>query len=294
MASQLEADRALEKYGEFLLSEPKAVYAAVVQENDDWVIEVGILQYDGKSRGGLPPSLPVSMSFSTGEDSEVPVFIKEAEQPRLLYRDRRRPALGGDSIGNSTDPESAGTLGTAITMANYPNRTFIISNSHVLVGSTGNRGDIIIQPCILDGGNTGTSAIGTLRWGKFGPFVDLAIAETQAADVGVRTIRGNNNTTYQLNGMALPEMNTVCFLVGRTSNSFSGVVRAINTQVTFEGQRFVNQIFLERMLCQPGDSGAILSDTRNRFVGMLFAGGNRTGWANRSDEIEKALASATF
>ena len=69
-----------------------------------------------------------------------------------------RPAPGGVSIGHRDI--TAGTLGCLVVK---DNKTFILSNNHVLANSNaGQIGDPILQPGSFDGGQVETDQIGTL------------------------------------------------------------------------------------------------------------------------------------
>jgi hypothetical protein len=73
---------------------------------------------------------------------------------------KRRPALGGDSIGHFAI--TAGTLGCTV---RKNGQVMILSNNHVLANSNeGKQGDAILQPGAYDGGGLADTIANLMEW----------------------------------------------------------------------------------------------------------------------------------
>jgi hypothetical protein len=204
--------------------------------------------------------------------------------PLVLWH-RRRPAMGGDSVGHYRI--TAGTIATCcyrkLPFPGMPPRYYILSNNHVLANSNnGNIGDPILQPGRADGGLIPSDVIAYLsafvpiQWiPAQGPapcnYVDAAIAWGQFHDL--------NREIYWIGyvkGLSVAEIGDIVRKTGRTSNFTTGRVLAVNAtvDVNYGGgrkARFCRQIITTAM-ARGGDSGSLVCDLEERAVGLLFAG----------------------
>ena len=199
----------------------------------------------------------------------------------LSLTQRARPAMGGYSIGHYKI--TAGTAATGVydlsPFPSKPQRSYILSNNHVLANSNNaNIGDPILQPGPHDGGSFPADFIGRLA--RFVPirfdgscnYVDAAIAETRFEWFN-RQIYYIGHTTSLWKPAAL---GMVVKKTGRTTNFTTGRVTALNAtvNVNYGGgkvARFCRQIITSDMSA-PGDSGSLVLDQGNEPVGLLFAG----------------------
>jgi len=181
MATQEEADRALNVFGNQLFSKnPNLVKISVVPEVDSegkstggFILEAGVLsmavQNNAAALGAqlstefVPLELPVpdAMSNATGGRVRVNVVqvgeiralscsLQIAPQPIsiLAFTNRIRPVNGGNSVGNARY-NNAGTFGSVVRLKNDTTNRYFLSNWHVLVGGSGQTGDQLIQPRAL-------------------------------------------------------------------------------------------------------------------------------------------------
>jgi len=230
-----------------------------------------------------------------------PIFAGEptgaiAVSPQAL-EGRRRPAMGGDSVGHYQI--TAGTAGAgcydAEIMPGIPRRYYILSNNHVLANSNGaNIGDPIYQPGPFDGG-TADDIIGRLA--RYVPItfdgscnlVDAALAEVDFRDF-TREIyyQGYVNHNY-----APVNINDVVQKTGRTTNFTTGRVLSVNATVNVnygsgKVAKFCKQIITTTMSAG-GDSGSLVLDTDENAIGLLFAGSTSVTIINNIGYVQSLL-----
>lgn len=192
-----------------------------------------------------------------------------------------RPLQPGCSIGHYL--VSAGTLG-CIVRDRQTSRPLLLSNNHILANSSNGSdgrcrpGDPILQPGTYDGGLYPRDIIASLE--RYIPIreaenlADAAVAipvadlEIDEEIIGAGPIKGVSNAVP---GMAVQKF-------GRTTRLTRGEVMAIQVDtnpIRYNGYTaaFINQVFLSSMSAG-GDSGALIMDTANKAVGLLFAGSN--------------------
>jgi hypothetical protein len=207
------------------------------------------------------------------------------------YRGNTRPLAIGASAGHVL--VTAGTIGAFVARAN---RTFILSNNHVLANEDEARaGDWIVQRGTLDGGREPRDRVARLRfWVRLktraANFVDAALAEVQpgiAVDAArLRDLMGTRDR--RLTGVGpdfLDEGDTV-YKIGRTTGPTKGRVTAFdvdNVVVNYDAGnlRFDGQVEIEgtgnRPFSDGGDSGSLIVNGAMRAVALLFAGGEIGG-----------------
>ena len=208
---------------------------------------------------------------------------------------RRRPAMGGDSI--SQDRGGAATLGCLVKDRNGSGKIYILSDFNALceVNEESYEGAAILQPGRADGGNRAADLIATLsRWAKVrddpknaAENISAALAQViRPPDVSAE-IRGRG----PLKGIVAASVGMPVTYVGRTSGEVNGEVLQVGaaqkvpvSYYQIEGgvsstggaTGFHSVLFADLIVCSnpiaPGDCGAILVDAENRAVGLSFAG----------------------
>lgn len=237
---------------------------------------------------------------------QVPVGAVDA----YSHRARHRPAPGGVSVGHVDI--TAGTLGSrAIGLtAPWNNRHLVLSNNHVLANSNAGRvNDSIIQPGRADGGRHPGDQIAVLaRWvpinfGGAPNVVDAAFGWAWHERIrGEQYYLSNGSAAYYRTGSAplTASLGMTVGKSGRTTGLTKGRVTQIgvSVNVNFGGGRvalFRNQIAIQSVNANPfsagGDSGSLIWHwaTGVRPVGLLFAGGGGTTFANPIGNVLAAL-----
>jgi hypothetical protein len=244
-------------------------------------------------------------SLSALPVQQVPVGVVDA----FSHRARHRPAPGGVSVGHVN--VTAGTLGSrAIGLtAPWTNRHLILSNNHVLANSNAARvNDSIIQPGSFDGGRHPGDQIAVLaRWvpinfGGAPNFVDAAFGWAWHERIRGEQYYVSGGPAYYRTGTApLPaSLGLIVGKSGRTTGLTRGRVTQIgvSVNVNFGGGRvalFRNQIAIQSVTNSPfsagGDSGSLIWHWAAglRPVGLLFAGGGGTTFANPIGAVLSAL-----
>lgn len=226
------------------------------------------------------------------------------------HRARHRPAPGGVSVGHVSI--TAGTLGSrAIGLtAPWNNRHLILSNNHVLANSNAARvGDSILQPGPADGGRHPGDQIAVLaRWvpinfGGAANVVDAAFGWAWHERIrGEQYYLSGGRAAYYRTGTAplAASLGLIVGKSGRTTGLTQGRVTQIgvSVNVNYGAGRvalFRNQIAIQSVNANPfsagGDSGSLIWHWANgvRPVGLLFAGGGGTTFANPIGSVLAAL-----
>ncbi len=226
------------------------------------------------------------------------------------HRGRHRPAPGGVSVGHTK--VTAGTLGSRAIGRTAPwnNRHLVLSNNHVLANSNDARvNDSIIQPGRADGGKHPNDQIAVLgRWvpihfGGRANYVDAAFGWAWHQRIrGEQYYQSAGRANYYKTGTA-PLTAKVGMLVGksgRTTGLTMGRVThiGVSVNVNYGNGRialFRNQIAIRSVssgtFSAGGDSGSLIWNwsTGLRPVGLLFAGGGGTTFANPIGSVLAAL-----
>jgi len=293
-------------------------------------VGIGLPDPDSLARGGGVPGEPaltlftmsalpqealmVQLAQSAGTRAlssvpiqQVPVGVVDA----LSHRARRRPAPGGCSVGHVN--VTAGTLGSRAigTAAPWNNRHLILSNNHVLANSNAGRvNDSIIQPGSADGGRHPGDQIAVLaKWvpisfGGAANFVDCAVGWAWHERIRGEQMymSGGNVAFYRTGTAAVPaSLGMIVGKSGRTTGLTQGRVTAVgvSVNVNFGGGRvalFRDQIAIQSVNANPfsagGDSGSLIWRWAGGTnpVGLLFAGGGGTTFANPIGRVLSALA----
>lgn len=245
-------------------------------------------------------------AISTLPIVQVPVGIVDA----YSHRFRLRPAPGGISSGHA-QLGGSGTLGCTATGLSAPrnNRLLLLSNNHVFARSNNAAlGQSIVQPGQGDGGQHPADQIAILE--RFVP-INVANGAINVVDCATgwawpdrvrRQLMFLNGNTPAFFGFGttpvLPVVNMIVGKTGRTTQLRQGRITAVgvSVNVNYNGPvaHFRDQISIVgtgAVFSQPGDSGSLIWqwDAQRRAVGLLFAGGGNTTFANRITRVLAAL-----
>lgn len=233
---------------------------------------------------------------------------------QIPNQDRQpRPIPLGVSGGNVNDRTSqfccGGTLGALVS---FEGQLFILSNNHVLARSNlAALGEAISQPGLID--EDPTCQVNTNDFvANLSAFQPFSFTSQNIMDVaGALVLPGAVDPSGSILGIGQPSSQTVAPRIrmrvkksGRTTGVTHGVINAINVTVnvgvptecgseTIQTAQFVNQMrIVGRPIFIPfsrgGDSGSlVVEDVRTcpRPVGLLFAGGTLTTFANPLDPL---------
>lgn len=286
------------------------------------VIEVGEVYAGGPIAPDIDTSYLLDMDLDGGKfDSSLHKYseeetyaepkeqIKARRRPMMfelatpqMLRQRIRPVQGGFSVGHHA--VTAGTIATACydwnSFPGMPQQYYILSNNHVLANSNNaSIGDPILQPGVFDGGSYPQDMVGRLsrfipiqfRTASGSPlnYVDAAIAEVpfHIADREIYWIG------YVKDLHEAPALDEILQKTGRTTNFTTGRVISVNAtiDVNYGGgriARFARQILTTNMSAG-GDSGSLVTDLRERAVGLLFAGSNTVTVINNIYYVQRLL-----
>lgn len=233
----------------------------------------------------IPKTIRIPSERAADGVLEFVTDVREARFSSLEYTQRMRPAPSGISIGHIDI--TAGTLG-GLMRDNETGNVVILSNNHVLANSNqATIGDPILQPGTHDGGTFPADHIANLA--RFVEIffdgtenrVDGAIATPidtvlwSTLDIGPETPSEGRVLTEEDLGLFVKK-------TGRTTEHTQGFVEALFATVQvkydlFQKATFVDQIIVsqspaEEAFSNGGDSGSLVYDSKNRAVGLLFAG----------------------
>jgi len=237
---------------------------------------------------------------------------------RGTFTQRLRPAVGGCSGSLFVPgPTFAGTLGLGLRgLGSLSDRTFIVSNNHVLANENRARiGDPVIQPSSGDGGDVQEDAIGELFdfvklrfWGDLNSpppvnRVDAACALVHRFGEFSREIfwvgYPKGWRSRESLERAVAAGNNRVQKTGRTTGYTQGQISA----VAFDGEvEYESGIafFEDQILIEPGnfsaggDSGSAILDMDENIVGLLFAGGPTHTIANCIEDVVLFLPTIDF
>lgn len=225
------------------------------------------------------------------------------------HRMRLRPSPCGISIGNVAI--TAGTQGVLCRGRTAPrsSRLMVLSNNHVLANSNAAPiGSAIVQPGPFDGGTMPADQVAilekfiTINFAGGANLVDCATGWAWPDRVRPEMMRVVGGVVNYFRVGSVPVAAVPGMLVGksgRTTQLTSGRITAIGVtvNVNYGGGKvgkFVNQMSIRAAsgdFSQGGDSGSLIWtwDARRAPVGLLFAGGGGTTFANRIGDVLAAL-----
>jgi hypothetical protein len=224
------------------------------------------------------------------------------------HRFRAREAPAGISVGHFRI--TAGTIGCLVTGRSAPRdgRLLMLSNNHVLANvNNAVFGDAIIQPGSADGGASPADQVALLE--RFVPinldgqnFVDCATGWCWPDRVRREHVflSGGTQQFFQTGVQPVPPvLDMPVAKSGRTTQVTNGRITGISVtaNVNYGAGRIVNfrdQIAISGAtgdFSAGGDSGSLIftRDSNRQPVGLLFAGGGGTTFANRIDRVLTAL-----
>jgi len=211
----------------------------------------------------------------------------------------QRPVPIGVSTGHQQ--VTAGTLGARVTDGA---QTFALSNNHVYANNNDARkGDQMLQPGVVDGGQAPSDIIGTLY--DFEPIkfcsgftcpmnkMDAAIALTSTEDLGNSTPEGGYGTprTYSQEARIGLPVQKYGRTTGYTKGRVSGINATIDVGYRTGTARFEGQVIITgNGFSAGGDSGSLIVTeglllADRRPVGLLFAGTPTSTVANPIDLV---------
>jgi hypothetical protein len=293
------------------------------------VVGVGIGISDGSIPGAFPgepalvvytiePETPESLKErlasaldnSALADGDFPLqTVRTGLIDAYPHRFRVRPSPCGVSLGHVK--VTAGTQGVLCRGRTAPRnqRLMILSNNHVLANCNAAAiNDPIVQPGSLDGGRAPQDTIAILE--RFRPLnfsggsnlVDAATAWAWPDRVRKELVYVSRGQLVYFNVGSVPVAAKIGLAVGksgRTTQLTSGSITsvAVTVNVSYPGGRvakFNNQLAIRSAsgdFSQGGDSGSLIWtwDSRRAPVGLLFAGGGGTTFANRITDVLTAM-----
>lgn len=256
----------------------------------------GVIQEDVAVRIYVRAKLSKSLLAA---NEEVPPTINGVPTDIIQVGDivaLQRPTECGVSVGHFLI--TAGTLGCLVKSqtATPESDRFILSNNHVLANSNeGKEGENILHPGPMDGGDP-KQPIAVLT--DFEPikldgspnFIDAAIAKIiNVGDVMPSIVTIGN---IQQPTMPASEYQSVR-KQGRTTQHTIGIITDLSADINvrfgtkvavFENQLAI--VGINGQFSSGGDSGSLIVDAvTRRPVGLLFAGGGNTTFANPIDRV---------
>ncbi|PYR77195.1 MAG: hypothetical protein DMF86_09865 [Acidobacteria bacterium] len=226
------------------------------------------------------------------------------------YQRDTRPLLIGASVGHVNV-----TAGTITAFVRRSQRTYLLSNNHVLANEDrGRAGDWVLQRAAFDGGRQPAQRVARLRfWVRLkltaANVVDCALAEIQSPIAHDAALLHGiaNGTDRRLAGVgpAFVDEGAIVYKIGRTTGATEGRVTAFdvdNVVVNYDigNLRFDGQLEIEgtgrHAFSDGGDSGSLIVNSNMQAVALLFAGGDTGGsnglgltYANPIAQVLKAL-----
>lgn len=268
----------------------------VIEEADPGAIRAVLVEAIGASAAASEAEVPLQV-VRTGVIDAQP------------HRFRLRPAPGGVSVGHFRI--TAGTIGCLATGRTPPRnvRLMVLSNNHVLANSNNAVfGDCICQPGPFDGGRCPQDQIAILE--RFVPinfsggvnFVDCATGWAWPDRVRRELVRlvGGAPAFFRIGALPVnPVLGMLVGKSGRTTQLTVGRITGVGVtiRVNYGGGRvavFSDQIAIRGLagdFSAGGDSGSSIWtwNAARSPVGLLFAGGGGTTFANRMTRVVAAL-----
>lgn len=223
--------------------------------------------------------VPTDVLQRSFEQSARPVALQSAPQRKIVVD----PIVPGVSIGHRD--VSAGTAGCVVFDATS-GTPYILSNWHVLHGSTGQLGDAVVQPGKHDDNRVDRNKAGKLVRSHLGIAGDCAIASIEGRGLS-RQVMGLGVAVERIGEV---ELGDKVVKSGRTTDVTYGIVTRVHTTVRIDyaaaGDKEIGCFEIGPDSAKPaangeismgGDSGSawmLVERTRatNMMVGLHFAG----------------------
>ncbi|MDI6766882.1 MAG: hypothetical protein QME52_08680 [Bacteroidota bacterium] len=232
------------------------------------------------------PDVPNLPTIIDGIRTRVDVVGKVVAMAKG-YKKTYRPVPDGVSVGNALEC-AAGTIGCTVFKGSA---RCMLSNNHVLAReNTATIGERINQPGRYDAKPICAQTEQVAKLTGFVPInfsgcdneVDCAIAEYTTASVCSMV----DNLYTPSSTVVTPTVGLAVKKVGRTTGLTRGKITGINVTITVDYgasgmAKFVNQIYVAGTFIKSGDSGSLMvTETGNNPVGLCFAGGSSSAFAN--------------
>lgn len=260
--------------------------------------EIAIRVHVAKKSGRVPKAqlVPAQIDGVVTDVLERTYELQVASEqvtvtPLAIDSGHYSPLVGGISIGPSRVVGGfifAGTLGAIVT-DNGTGARCALTNFHVACVDSGwHVGDRQVQPSRIEGGVVPTDEFGQILRATLSSHVDGSVIQLDSG----RSSQGSVVDTGPVKGSAAATLGAAVRKRGRTTGLTHGTVDGLAASVTLDygdgiGQRtLTNQITIATdtsqnpLFSDHGDSGSVVVDGSGYVVGLLFAGGGTTTFAN--------------
>jgi hypothetical protein len=268
----------------------------------------GKLHDDGHSHGGGTST----SGYTSLDRSPIPAGVSCGDDDECAAG-----TIGAmvTSSGITTGTPQSGTITVYSHNSNYSwasgSPVYMLSCNHVFANEdAATAADAMDQPGRYDNGCTAGNNVGTLyAWNNISStsnnLYDAAIAECDPSITGGWTGAMYNGYAPASGSSAIdPTVGMAVTKTGRTTGVTTGTISGINVTIkvsyTNYTATFVNQIYVKGNFIQSGDSGSMMvtNNSSHDPVGLNFAGGNRSSFANPIKPIEQdfglSFVSGTF
>jgi hypothetical protein len=260
--------------------------------------EIAIRVHVAKKSGSVPKAqrVPTEIDGVVTDVLERTYELQVASEqvtatPLAIDSGHYSPLVGGISIGPSRAVGGfifAGTLGAIVT-DNGTGARAALTNFHVACVDSGwHVGDRQVQPSRIEGGVVPTDEFGQILRATLSSDVDGSVIQLDSG----RTSQGSVADIGPIRGSAAAVLGSAVRKRGRTTGLTHGTVDGLAASVTLNygdgiGSRtLTNQITIATdtsqnpLFSDHGDSGSVVVDGTGHVVGLLFAGGGTTTFAN--------------
>ncbi|PFZ89263.1 hypothetical protein [Bacillus wiedmannii] len=247
------------------------------------------------------------------EDSVRLQILKIPVNTPILEAETHRfnPLIGGIGIGLCNDANGYSYVGTLGAIVQKEDRYFALSTFSVMcMDSSWKKGDTIVQPSKVDGGNCLNDSIGVLDSVCLSDKYNCKNSQVDAAISAIknREVCPNILNIGKIRGTSLPSLGKKVCKQGRTTKLTYGTVTGLGRTVSIDYGPGIGVVTLKNQITiEPdttknprfsaaGDSGSVIVDEQNRVIGLLFGGtvDGSTAFANSFNDIEKALGISLF
>jgi len=222
------------------------------------------------------------------EIGAVKALSAAQHDPKLRWR----PSPAGVSTSRA-DERAAGTIGWFV--VDEDGNVYAMSNNHVWAKeNAGARGDPLVQPGVLDGGDPERDALFTLL-----DFVPINFAGVNTVDVAIATIVDFASVYMSVlnvggvTGKRVPAEGERVRKMGRATGLTEMVVVDSSATLRVEfaaGLALFTDVIVAEGQVRAGDSGSPVLAEKGEFAGLLFAGSDHAGVVCKFTNIESELS----
>jgi len=256
----------------------------------------GNLHDDGSGHGGGGTGGGTTISYTAHVRGPIPAGISTGEDD-ICESGTIGAMVTTSGISTSPSHEASGSASDGITTYGHQYSAttphYMLSCNHVFANENGATGATQEdQPGRYDNScNTGNGVGALYAWNYIDPnhnnYYDVALAECDPSQTWTPAMRGGWYTPTS--AYVSPTVNMSVQKVGRTTGHTTGTISGINVTITVAysnfNATFVNQIYVRGSFIKSGDSGSMMVDNNHHPVGLNFAGGSNSSFANRMDYI---------